>query len=59
MNSYFHVNSIAKMMTARSDNGITAIIYPHFFENDTTKVVRLSKIVMSAEIKLMLLVFIN
>ena len=47
------------MMTARSDNGITAIIYPHFFENDTTKVVRLSKIVMSAEIKLMLLVFIN
>ena len=54
MNSYFHVNSIAKMMTAGSDNGITAQYYmPTSFK------MRPSKIVMSAEIKLILLVFIN
>ena len=55
-NSYFYVHSITKMLTARPDNRISVVMYPHFLYNDITKMVSSSKIVISAEMILMLLV---
>ena len=58
MISYFHIESIAKMLTARPDNGVTAqrksgYKTRHFqFKKsfDITKKTRSLKILMSAEI---------
>ena len=60
MNSYFYVDSIAKMLVARPDNGVIRndvtksrrfqfkkSFYVPFFKNDITKMVRSSKILMS------------
>ena len=70
MNSYFHVDSIAKILAARSDNGATAhgmmsqnhvisslknLFSFHSFQNDMTKMVRSSRILISAVIMSMLL----
>ena len=56
MISYFHIESIAKMLTARPDNGVTAqrksgYKTRHFQKSfDITKKTRSSKILMLAEI---------
>ena len=49
MISYFYIDSIAKMLTARPDNDVK---FKKSFE--IIKMARLSKILMSAEIMLML-----
>ena len=46
---YFHIDSIAKMLTARSDNGVTKS-YKFKKSFDIIKMARSSKILMPAEI---------
>ena len=48
MISYFHIDNIAKMLTARPDNGVTKS-YKFKISFDIIKIAR-SKILLSAEI---------
>ena len=51
MISYFYIDSIAKMLTARPDNGITKS-YKFKKSFDIIKMAKSSKILMPAEIKI-------
>ena len=50
MISYFHVDSMAKMLRARPDNGVTTQLMMSQTTNHVIKMARTSKILMSGEI---------